>query len=459
MTVPSLIEHAERTPPKYDNLEKYYEAENRLDAIGVTLPEDVRVLEMVSSIPKLTVDVLVEVLNVQGFTLKGNPKLVEILRRWWQANDLDTEMQLGFTEALVQGRAYILVGYGTKDTPLITLHDSRHVAIRRDFLGRVCEAVIVFASPTDDPVEDAPLQAAHYLPGTVQTYSHDGGSWRVQGEPRSTGVAGIPVVPMINRARLKDISTGRSEITEVLGLSDGESRSLTNLQVAQELLALPQRYLFGDGITKFKDQSGNPITKFKAYMSALWTGPENAKAGQFPGADLSQIINVIKLYAQKVSAITGIPPSMLGISTDNPSSAEAMRAAKERLITRGEFKQRLFGDPIEEAMRIGLEMYDLLPADGAETLETNWRDVASPSRAAKAANILQAHAQGVVSSRLAREYLDLTPEQRASEDSLEADANALARAVGLPSRAPAGADEDNHDQATRDEGNSREEKP
>ena len=39
--------------------ESYYNGEHRLDAIGVSLPPDVRILEMQVGWPKLAVDVLV----------------------------------------------------------------------------------------------------------------------------------------------------------------------------------------------------------------------------------------------------------------------------------------------------------------------------------------------------------------------------------------------------------------
>ena len=453
MSFHKLVDQAGRGRAGYENREKYYEAEKHLDALGVTLPSDVRVLEMISSIPKLAIDVLVEVLNVDGFTLQGNSELVDTLRIWWQANNLDTEFPLAMTEALVQGQSYILVGNGDDEVPSITVHDARYVATHRNAFGKLDEAVIVFGTERDssDVDGDDSRYAAHYTPGKLRTYVEDGvGDWRPISGEVSTNIRGIPLVPMTNRTRLKDFHRGRSEITELLGLADGESRSLTNLQVAQELLALPQRYLFGNGISQLKDQSGNPVSKFKAYMSALWTGPQDAKAGQFPGADLSQIIDVIKLYNQKVSAITGIPPSMLGISTDNPTSAEAMRAAKERLITRAEFKQRLFSDPLEEAMRIALEMYDLLPEDGAKTLEVSWRDVATPSKASRMANLLQAHSQGVISAHLAREHMDLTPEQRAEEDRRESSMGDLMRSIGVQG-APNAAGSSEDDSDTREE--------
>src|SRR5690625_7092289 len=81
---------------------------------------------------------------------------------------------------------------------------------------------------------------------------------------------------------------------------------------------------------------------------------------------------------------------MLGISTDNPSSAEAMRVAKDRLIARAEVKQSMFGDALEQVALIQLEMEDSLP-ENAEALEMQWRDPALASVSAKSANLLQAH--------------------------------------------------------------------
>src|SRR5690625_5361480 len=85
------------------------------------------------------------------------------------------------------------------------------------------------------------------------------------------------MVPLVNKSRLGDVN-GRSEIAEVAKMTDAGSRSLTNLQVAQELLAMPTRYLFGDGLEALKDQSGNPIDKIAAYFGRFLTGPAGAEA-------------------------------------------------------------------------------------------------------------------------------------------------------------------------------------
>lgn len=393
-------------PLHFTELEGYYEGTVTLDALGVSLPPQVRVLEQVAPFPKFAVDVLAEVLNPEGFILAKDRDTPELLRRWWQANDMDTSVKLAIVEALVQGQSFLIVGPGdtAAGIPRVTAHRRAGMAVEYDHMGRVAEAVRRYR------IGDQRF-AAHYLPGETRYYRH-AGVWDEIPESRVvTGAARPAVVPLTNKARLGDVD-GRSEIMEISKTTDAASRSLTNLQVAQEILAMPTRFVFADGAESPESMD----EALKAYFGHFITGPAGSSAGQIPGADLTPIINTYKLYAQIISSVTGIPPSMLGISTDNPSSAEAMRVAKDRLIARAEVKQSMFGDALEDVARLALEMEGKAAA-GLETLELQWRDPAFTSVSAKAANMLQAHAQGVVSAQTAREYLQLTPEQKAREDS------------------------------------------
>lgn len=414
-TFERLCENAEYCPT-YDKLEAYYEGEARLDALGVTLPPQMRILELMAPFPKVTIDVLTEVLNPAGFILGEDRDVTDILRRWWSINDMDTTINNCLTEALVQGAAYLVVGYGDNKTPRITAHDRRGIATRFDHQGYLIEAVRLYKEGEID-------YAAHYVPGYVIIYARNHARQWVEVERIDTGVSRPTIVPVFNRVRLKDLR-GRSELLDLIGVTDAASRSLTTLQVAAETLAMPQRYIFGKGVKELFSGEGSSedvgnfnaeAKKLKTYLSSMMVGPEGAQAGQFPGADLSQLRDSYKLYAQIVSSITGIAPSTLGISTENPSSAEAMRVAKDRLIARAETKQSMFGDAIEEVMRVALDMYKIRPYADTQQLEMQWRDPATASESARQASLLQAHAQGVIDAETAREGLRLTPEQMARE--------------------------------------------
>lgn len=404
MTFDRLIERADSWVN--EEWETLYSGGRRLDALGVTLPPNVRILERSAAFPKLAVDVLAEALTPEGFTLDGDDETPELLRRWWQANDMDTMAHLGIIEALVQKRSFFIVGNGVNGTPRITVHSPRGMAVDFDHMGDVSEAVRIYGTREN-------RFAAHYKAGETSYYAEQGGQWRHR-ETVGHKASRPAVVPMINRARLGD-TDGRSEIEEIKGVTDAASRTLTNLQVAQELLAMPVRYMFGKGLESLKDQAGNPVDKVKAYFGTFVTGPEGASIGQLTGASLQEFHNTYKLYCQEVSSITGIPPAMLGISTDNPSSAEAMRVAKERLISKAEVKQHMFGDALEDLAKLALE-FEGVEVEGIETLKLHWRDPAIPSASAKAANFMQAHAQGVVSAETARDGLGLSPAQKAREN-------------------------------------------
>lgn len=384
----------------------YYEGAARLDALGVSLPPNVRILERTAAFPKLAVDVLAEALTPEGFTLDEDEDTPRLLRRWWQANDLDTVVHLGIVEALVEGRTFFTVGNGRADAPRITAHSPAGFEVQYDHMGDIRHARRRYL------LGDAQREA-EYLPGKTVHSRYEDGEWKVERTDHHDAERPA-VVQMVNRARLGDVN-GRSEIAELLGVTDAASRTLTNLQVAQELLAMPVRYIFGKGLEALKDQNGNPVDKIQAYFGRYLTGPEGADAGQLPGASLQEFHNTYKLYAQEVSAQTGIPPSMLGISTDNPSSAEAMRVAKERLISKAETKQAMFGDALEDLARLALEFEGVAPG-GLDTLKLHWRDPALPSASAKAMNMLQAHSQGVLSAETARDGLGLSPAQKAREN-------------------------------------------
>ncbi|WP_346843743.1 phage portal protein [uncultured Rothia sp.] len=394
-------------PVNYSRWDDYYYGRARLDAIGVSLPPDVRVLELSAMWPKLAVDVLVESLVLEGFSLAGG-KVPESLRKALQINNFDTVFPLALTEALVQGRSYVAVGRDEQGYPLITAHTAKGMQVRRDSRGKITEALKSYRSGLDH-------YQAHYQPGLISYYRGEGESRQFLYSVK-TDTDFVPLVEIVNKVRVDD--RGHSEIADIARLCDAASRSLTNLQVAQELLSMPVRYLFGDGATDERvDADGNRVSAIQAYFGRFLVGEEGSTAGQIPGADLQQILNTFKLYAQQVSAMTGIPPFMMGVSADsNPSSAEAMQSAKDRLSMRASVKQNIFGDAAEDIARMVLAVLGE-DVEGLETLEARWRDPAVASISARNAQMLQAQAQGVVSAQTARESLSLTPEQLARESS------------------------------------------
>lgn len=406
--------------------EAYYEGRSRLNALGVSLPPEVRVLEVQAPFAKMSVDVLTEVLIPSGFILgEGGEDETDLLRSVWQANDLDSMFALAATEALVSGSVFWIVAPPSEGQEYASVRAvaPTNARCRVDYRGEPVEGVAVYRLP------DGSKGASYYTPEGVAFMAEVSGRWVDTGRGRLDSW-GMSMVPMFNRARIGD-RYGRSDLAELAPIADAASRTLTNLQVAQEVAALPLRGLVGDGSDQALAQFGS---RMEAYIGRILALPKGGELVQLTGTNLQAFTDTYRLYALQISAMTGIPPSMLGVTADsNPTSAEALRVAKDRLIMRAENKQRQFSDALEAVARKVIQIHGGSVV-GLENLEVTWRDPAAPSVAAMAANALQAQAQGVISNETAAEYLRLTPEQmrreRAQNHSVEAMSGVLG--VGEP---------------------------
>lgn len=358
----------------------YQNGESRPDSIGVSLPPKTRVLELVLNWPGLVVNTVEARLDVEGFLLADGKDTDDTLWKWWQTNDLDLESSLLHRETLGLGRAFVIIGNHPDDgVPAITVHTELGMAVNMDPLTReVAEAVRTYKDANDTE------WAAHYQPGQTDYYFKGAsGTWVKDGSRTLRHKSPTPaVVPFVNRSRIGDL-IGRSEMGDVLGLTDAACRTLTNMQLAQELLGAPLRGLFGVDDTDLEDVNGNPVNAVDLYMGRLLTSENaDAKLMQLAGADLRNFTEVIQTYARQVSILTGIPQHYLGLGGENPTSADAMRASENQLVKRVERHQRGFGEAWERVMRVALAIQGR-SVDRATRLETVWRDAATPTLASK----------------------------------------------------------------------------
>jgi hypothetical protein len=390
-------------------LDCYYQGSQRLRAMGLALPPGLEDLRVVINWPGLTVDSLEERLDVEGFQLGGSSGADERLWDWWQANDLDEESSLAHLDALVLGRSYVTVAAGESDDdpPVITVESARSMAVDVDPATRALRwAVRVFERDETGQPSGAVLQ----LPAKNVTYRQSNGRWKVDTSDEFA-LDEVAVVPLVNRARLSDRG-GVTEMRDVMELTDAACRSLTNLQAAQEFLAVPTRYVLGGTQEDFVDQHGKAVPVWEAYIGRfLALGNHEAKIGQLQGADLRNFTEVINHYARMVASVTGLPPHFLGMSTDNPASADAIRSSEARLVKRAERRSRAFGETWERVMRMALRFVGDDDA-AARRLETVWRDPSTPTYAAKADAVVKLFTSGLLPKEGAWEQMGFSPEYR-----------------------------------------------
>jgi hypothetical protein len=156
------------------------------------------------------------------------------------------------------------------------------------------------------------------------------------------------------------------------------------------------------------------MTALQAIMGRLLTLPDDDKIArqfEFQSANLTNFHDTIKQLAQLVASLAGLPPHYLGMATDNPPSADAIRSNEARLVKRAERRQRAFGGSHEQAMRLVRRFQEGDFDPKLRRLETVWRNASTPTVAQKADAAVKLKAAGIITVRQAREDCDYTDAQ------------------------------------------------
>ncbi len=438
--------------PFLEGLNRYYEGTQPLTYMHPEVLREVsdRIKPVVIAWPQLVVDAVEERLDVEGFRLPDEEEHDIDLWRVWQANDMDEQSQLGHVDALTMKRYYVSVGSNEddEDTPILAAESPLEMYADVDPRTREIRAALRRVTEENTYARIGERYATLYLPNRTVQYQHGKEGWTE--ESRDEHNLGVPpVAAVVNRARLSSARKakagnddpagaryGSSELSPIIPLSDAANKIATDMMVAAEGVALPLRGIFGIGPDDLEDKDGNALTAVQALLKKFLTINVDANDGvrefEFPGANLSGFHASIDELARRVASISGLPPSYLGFTTDNPASADAIRAAESRLVKRAERKQRAWGGSYEKVGRLVRRFQEGDWDPRLRQLETVWRDASTPTVAQKADAAVKLYSTSprpIVPLRQTRRGLGYTQAQiklMEREDEKEAQRNPLA---------------------------------
>lgn len=208
---------------------------------------------------------------------------------------------------------------------------------------------------------------------------------------------------------------GHSRVTRpAMFFTDSALRVIVRSEVQGEGFAGPQYWLMGADAKAF---AGN--NRFKAVMGRVFGLTEDKDTGDVPdvkrfeGATPDAHIAHLRMYASLFAGDQRVPLSSLGIVQDNPSSAQAIYAAKEDLLVDATNANKAWGDGAIDALGMAVEWRDGVKPDGWANLSAVFTPVGtvSPTDKAVAFGQLAPHVPGLAESEVGLEYAGFSREQ------------------------------------------------
>lgn len=384
-----LLQELDAPQHRYAELDRYYTGSQ---ALAFLSPEAKVALgnrfgRVASNLPRLAVNSLAERLRVTGFT--G----VDIWPEWL-ANDLDQLSSVLHREALLFGNGYVIAWADQSGAPRVTVESAKQVAVLTDPGSReVTSAVKRWRTKTQ-------TFAVKYLPDRIERYRANTAGAATTAfdliEVLDNPLGVVPVVDFRNAERL--LEPGHSEIFDLLPLVDGLNKTLADLAVAQEYTSRPRRWATGIELVEVPlvdsegnpllDESGQPITRVENPIPegnrAMVSESPDSRFGQLDGADLRGYENAVGIWLGQIMAVSALPAHFVGITTNNPASAEAIRGAESSLTARAEARQQVFGRSWERVARLIAAIKSGVDPASISGVSVTWGDPASRSVAAEA---------------------------------------------------------------------------
>lgn len=181
-----------------------------------------------------------------------------------------------------------------------------------------------------------PEMEAYFLPYRTEYYM-DGTLFRVRDH-----FAPYPLlVPVVYRPDAMR-PFGHSRISRAcMDIQQAAMRTMLRSEVSAEFYSFPQKYI--TGLAQDVEFEG-----FRAMLSSFLSFEkdeegDSPKLGQFTQQSMSPHTEQLRTFASLFAGETGLTLDDLGFVSDNPSSAEAIKASHESLRLTAEKAQRAFG--------------------------------------------------------------------------------------------------------------------
>ena len=252
----------------------------------------------------------------------------------FEMNSSDVLFDDAMLSALINSCSFVYISEGEENIPrLQVIQGSEATGILDPITRLLTEGYAVlerddYGNPTEE-LYFTTGRIEHFVKGELETIVENNAPYPLL----------VPIIHKPDSSR----QFGRSRITKsAIYWQRYAKRTLERADVASEFYSFPQKYVVG------LSQDAEPMDAWKATISAMlqFTKDEDGdspKLGQFQQQSMAPFTEQLKNAASGFAGETGLTLDDLGFSTDNPSSAEAIKASHETLRLAAEKAQRDFG--------------------------------------------------------------------------------------------------------------------
>lgn len=318
--------HKKRVDYKY----ALYDSKYQDRGVGITIPPQIRQrYRAVLGWCAKAVDALADRLVFKEFS-DDNFKINDI----FNINNPDVFFDSAVLSALISSCCFVYVSKNADGQARLQIVEGSNATGDIDpITGLLREGYAVL----DRDEHGRPSMEAHFTTDATTIY--------VVGEAVQSipNPAGVPMlVPIIHRPDAVR-PFGRSRITRpAIYFQQHAKRTLERADITAEFYSFPQKYIVG------LSQDAEPMEKWKATVSSFLQftkdqDGDSPKLGQFTQPSMSPFTEQLRTLASGFAGETGLTLDDLGFVTDNPSSAEAIKASHETLRIAARKAQRCFG--------------------------------------------------------------------------------------------------------------------
>lgn len=308
---------------------RFYEMKNAVPDFGISTPPSLRLMKTSLGWCGKAVDSLADRLVFRTFS-QDNFEINQI----FQLNNPDVFFDSAILAALIGSCCFIYITPDADGYPRLRVLDGSDATGIIDPITNLLQEGYAVLSRDD---RDIPMEEAYFLPGETIYYV------REQEREIFRHQASYPLlVPVIYRPDARR-PFGHSRISRAcMDIVRSAQRSAKRAEIAAEFYSYPQKYVLGTS------PDMEPMEKWKATMSSMMEFSKDADGdhpvvGQFQQQSMSPHTEQIRMFASMFAGETGLTLDDLGFVTDNPSSAEAIKASHENLRLTARKAQRTFG--------------------------------------------------------------------------------------------------------------------